>query len=388
MTERFYSTATVLILVAALCFALPTTSEARVTEPDSTSVIIPGISYAQYLEKMPWAVQVITIERSAWNNLGVTLGGPTVLGIEPLDRTIKRLIATAPPIEAAVNGDFYQLADGPFQGDPIGLCVTNGELVSSPINRSAFIIREDGSITIGRYSFEAVVGDSQGNTYPLDGVNQHCPDDGIVLLTPRFNNVTRPEEGSTILVAGPLDEPLKPQGTYRFTVQDKMSGTTETQISQNRILLLGKGKGAAFLESFEKGRDITCAYGMYPDPGRIRHAVGGGPRLMRNGMIIIEAGREGIGESFVTTRHPRTALGYDNNKLYLVTIDGRREGYSVGMSLPETAEVLLKLGAEDAINLDGGGSTTCWADGQIRNRPSDNRVRPIANAIVIYGSDK
>ena len=200
--------------------------------------------------------------------------------------------------------------------------------------------------------------------------------------------MTRPEEGSTILIAGPLDEPLKPQGTYRFTVQDKLPGSNEVPIPSNRILLVGKGKGAAFLEQFKKGMDITCAYGMYPDPGKIRHAVGGGPRLMRNDMIIIEAGREGIGERFVTARHPRTALGYNNDNLYLVTIDGRRDGYSVGMSLPETAEVLLMLGAEEAINLDGGGSTTCWADGQIRNRPSDNRIRPIANAVVVYGADK
>ena len=134
MTDRYYSKAVVIALTAVLCLAFPINSTARVTEPDSTAVIAPGITYAQYSDNTPWAVQVITIERRNWKNLGVALGGPTVLGIEPLNRTIERLTTNAYPIEAAINGDFYQLAEGPFQGDPIGLCVTNGELVSSPVN--------------------------------------------------------------------------------------------------------------------------------------------------------------------------------------------------------------------------------------------------------------
>ncbi|MCP4726136.1 MAG: phosphodiester glycosidase family protein, partial [bacterium] len=72
--------------------------------------------------------------------------------------------------------------------------------------------------------------------------------------------------------------------------------------------------------------------------------------------------------------------------IFLITVDGRRPGHSIGMSLYELSEFMLELGCEEAMNLDGGGSTTMWINGKIRNRPSDGIVRPIANAILIYSS--
>ena len=83
-------------------------------------------------------------------------------------------------------------------------------------------------------------------------------------------------------------------------------------------------------------------------------------------------------------RHPRTAFGFNDERAFFVTVDGRQPGYSIGMSLLELAELLQELGATEGINLDGGGSTTMWAEGEIKNRPSDGGPRPIANALVVY----
>ena len=88
-------------------------------------------------------------------------------------------------------------------------------------------------------------------------------------------------------------------------------------------------------------------------------------------------------------RHPRTAAGVsaDGRTLYLVAIDGRQAGWSVGLTLPELADVLIGLGADDAVNLDGGGSTAFVhqpADGdRIINKPSDGRFRPVANHLGV-----
>jgi len=71
-----------------------------------------------------------------------------------------------------------------------------------------------------------------------------------------------------------------------------------------------------------------------------------------------------------------------------VTVDGLQEGYSAGMSLPELAGFLKELGADDALNLDGGGSTTMWVNGHICNRPSDGRIRPIANALLLFNTSQ
>lgn len=102
--------------------------------------------------------------------------------------------------------------------------------------------------------------------------------------------------------------------------------------------------------------------------------------------------------SFHQNRHPRTAVAITNDKrLFLVTIDGR-SFQAYGMSISELTNFLQDLGAEDALNLDGGGSTTMWiknmSENGVVNFPSDNMQfdhlgeRNVANALLILSSDK
>ena len=351
--------------------------------------VTPGVTYRDITrDEGPWAIQVLEIDRNAPGiNLETVIGNRYILGIEPLNGIIKRLSSRNHNILAGINGDFYILKAGPFQGDPIGLCVVNGELVSSPVRRSAFVITDDGSLSIDRFVMNAEIKRTDGETFRISGINQHCPDNSIVVLTPLFNDTNRPQENSTFLLAGPLSEPLKPEGKYALTAIETHPGDTELAIPPQRVALVGRGSGADFLNNIGIDESIECSVSLDPSPGTIQHAVGGGPRILRDGEISIEAEQEGISQTFVDTRHPRTALGYNENTIYLVTVDGRQEGYSAGMSLPELAALLKELGAEDAINLDGGGSTTMWVTGEIRNRPSDGMVRPIANGILIYCSE-
>ncbi len=99
--------------------------------------------------------------------------------------------------------------------------------------------------------------------------------------------------------------------------------------------------------------------------------------------------------SFVETRHPRSAMAVMNDgRVLLLTVDGRLPGMSEGIRLTELAHLLRVLGAEDAINLDGGGSTTLWAaaapENGVLNHPSDNKEfdhtgeRKVANIICVY----
>ena len=108
--------------------------------------------------------------------------------------------------------------------------------------------------------------------------------------------------------------------------------------------------------------------------------VGGGPRLLRAGRVAVTAKAEGFAPpqapaffgTFVAARQPRTLAGVRaDGTLLLVTVDGRRPGWSVGMTLPEAARLMRSLGARDALNLDGGGSTTMIVRGEVVNRPSD-----------------
>jgi exopolysaccharide biosynthesis protein len=120
-----------------------------------------------------------------------------------------------------------------------------------------------------------------------------------------------------------------------------------------------------------------------------REAVGGRIGLVRDGVILVAP--DTAKEPGFVARNPRTAAGIsrDGRHLILATIDGRQKPYSDGTTLHETAAIMLGLGARDALNLDGGGSTTLVyrdAHGELRvaNRPSDKGVeRAVGDAVAI-----
>src|SRR5581483_224102 len=115
--------------------------------------------------------------------------------------------------------------------------------------------------------------------------------------------------------------------------------------------------------------------------------LGGWPRILKDGRNVAAraAWSEGTLSSNAEARHPRSAVGFsrDSATLYLVTVDGRQAS-SVGMTLIELADFLRKLGAWDAMNFDGGGSTTLVVDGKVVNSPSDPAgERPVGNALLV-----
>ena len=117
--------------------------------------------------------------------------------------------------------------------------------------------------------------------------------------------------------------------------------------------------------------------------------IGGNPTLIEHGRVQHQSINDG--SSFANGVHPRTAIAYNARagKLFLVTVDGRQRRYSVGMSLGRLTRFLRKrLGATEALNLDGGGSTTMVVRGQVRGRPSDGTERAVSSALVILpGAD-
>jgi exopolysaccharide biosynthesis protein len=113
--------------------------------------------------------------------------------------------------------------------------------------------------------------------------------------------------------------------------------------------------------------------------------VQAGPLLVADGAIVFDAlaDREGFSagagqfDSDITDgRYPRTALGVSSESLVAVACDGRRSNVDGGLSLFELAEAMVELGAESAINLDGGGSTTLVHRGHLLNRPYSTQDQP------------
>ncbi len=82
-------------------------------------------------------------------------------------------------------------------------------------------------------------------------------------------------------------------------------------------------------------------------------------------------------------RHPRVAIGWNDQYIFLVEVDGRQRSLSVGMTFPELAAYMVKLGCQEAMNMDGGGSATLWVCGNVINSPSEGKERPCSNALVV-----
>ena len=131
----------------------------------------------------------------------------------------------------------------------------------------------------------------------------------------------------------------------------------------------------------------TASFPAGGAPWPLGTGIGGGPVLVENGQPRITWEAEvffgsGIGE--VSTRNPRTAVGYTaEGKILFVVVDGRQP-ISIGASLTELADILISLGAVEAINLDGGGSSTMIANGTLVNRPEGGiSERQVASALVL-----
>ncbi len=147
------------------------------------------------------------------------------------------------------------------------------------------------------------------------------------------------------------------------------------------------------------GRSCPCrvraALAGQDDLEGIEDAVaGGGSREdVPAGSLLVASGESRGATARVepARRHPRTAAGVsrDGRTLLLLVVDGRQPGWSIGATLPELAVLMLEAGAGDAVNLDGGGSSAMWhrepgaVAGRVLNRPSDGRVRPVANHLGV-----
>ena len=128
--------------------------------------------------------------------------------------------------------------------------------------------------------------------------------------------------------------------------------------------------------------DVTVRLQLRPGWSGVVAAIGGGPQIVRNGSPVFRAGEE-FTTSQLAPRSPRTGVGQlKDGRIILVTVDGRQPGLSVGLTNFELAQTLARLGAVNAMALDGGGSTTMAYDGRVLNAPSDGSERRIATALV------
>jgi len=288
-------------------------------------------------------------------------------------------------VSAAINGDFYH-RDGTYAGAPYGLQVAEGELLSAPSGAPSVWIDAQGQPHLGKISsaFQVVWPDGSTASFRLNGERRW---DGLELYTQAVGRSTRTAGGREIILetaGGGTWLPLRAGEVYSARVREiRQAGNT--RIEPGTMVLSAGPALAPRLPSLSISNVLRLSTATLPALHGVRAAISGDPILVSNGLAQKGSTARAMGyhQHSMEQRHPRAAVGWNQQYFFLVEVDGRQWDLSVGMSLDELSDYLVRLGCEQAMNFDGGGSATLWFKGEVRNSPCENAEREISNCLAI-----
>lgn len=339
-----------------------------------------GFGYARdVLAKGPVSIHVFKLERSHQDlGLATTSGKGPFLGMGTVPDQVKAFPTHIGTPIAAINGDFYE-NDAPYQGSPRDLQIRMGELLSAPHGHACFWIDPDGSPRMTNLVSRLKILWADGSETPV-GLNEPRKPDMAVVYTAATGGTTHTQDGLEVVLESPADSaptsiPIRPGVPIKTRVRAVLSAGNAPIGTNQVVLSMGPSHPKASAKPLP-GDPVVFSTETVPNLAGVTTAIGGGPTLVRDGKPNRWTGFQ--------MRHPRSAIGWSKDYFFLVVVDGRQAGLSVGMTLTELAEYMAHLGCENAMNLDGGGSTTLWALGNVMNNPSEGQERPAANAIVVY----
>jgi exopolysaccharide biosynthesis protein len=342
--------------------------------------LAPGVVHQAITDPAgPFAIHLVTVTLSSPSTIDLALALDVLPGLETTSSMARRRGATV-----AINGDY---ADPDHAGRPIHTFAKDGRLLQTAILLGNNHAVDDREVTVfmGRPNVQVVAEVPRtGLVLAVAQVNRGAPaGDEVAMFTPEGVTLERPPADATsarLRAAGPATVRADGWAETAYTVEEV--GQLGGPVPAGTVVLSTPpaGTAAADLNALEVGDLVTVAWSVATWPG-ILDTSGGNPTLVRNGRVL--SGNVD-GTTPFHRRNPRTGVGATaDGRLLLVTVDGRQPDHSVGMTLREFAELFVGLGAQAAINLDGGGSTTMVLDGTVVNRFSDSQERRIPTAVLV-----
>ncbi len=360
----------------------------------------------------PWNLDVITVDPGKYQGQLAASFGPDLEKRE----TTSQLASDAHAL-AAVNAGFFVFdPKAGAEGDPAGVGVYGGRVLSEAVaDRPAFVIDgKKNSSSIQRLTWAGKVSAPSGEA-ALDGIDRvpglirNCGGANDLPTSGPLQDVTCTNSNELVTFT-PEFGPATPAGPGLEVMVD--SHDTVTSIAETRgaavpaggHTIQATGTDVARLRALAPvGAKLRIDAGLLGQDGKplrtdkATSVVNGGPLLVKDGGEDVTVRHDGMvhpndGNSFyygwVHKRNPRTFAGTDaQGRTMLVTADGRSTA-SLGLSLKEEADVALSLGVVQAMNLDGGGSTTAVAQGKVQNSPSGGSERAIGDALLVLPGRK
>jgi exopolysaccharide biosynthesis protein len=313
-----------------------------------------------------------------------------IAGRSPVAEMANRSGATA-----AINGDFFDIGRtnapaGPAVADgrPLKAAVPHGRRMGPAVPGAeidyVFTVGTDRVARIDHLRLEAQASGPSG-THEVVALNQYAvPVNGIGIFTPAWGDVDRARTlcGTDVDRNAPCAS-QQAEVLVRDGAVVKAGRPRGGRIPDGGLALTGREKGAVAVRSLQVGDRVDVEYALIPESGHAPElAVGGSPIMFDGNPVPRLDDRE---------RAPRSAAGIsaDGRRMWLMTLDGRQAD-SVGATLHELAKLLREMGVDDAVNLDGGGSSTLVfrdpgaTEVTIVNDPSDPSPRFVPNGIGIY----
>jgi Phosphodiester glycosidase len=311
-----------------------------------------------------------------------------------------------------VNGGFFVTSDADgVQGTQSALGAYGGVLESmSAGSRAALVLGDGGRRDRIANLSTTVTARAGGARYAVQGINRvpglvrDCGRPGAAPTEHAVQDVTCQERDDLVLFTPEFGAPL-PSGPGTQAVLDGSGrvvsvGARGGSVPAGSTVLQGIGAAADWLTGHARtgqrvavAEEIRDAAGRRVVLGPQDSIVSAAPMLVRGGRVDIDAAGEGVvdpadlsfGYAWANNRQPRTMAGIDaRGRLLLVTVDGRQKGGSEGFTITEAARFMRSLGAVQALNLDGGGSTAMAVNGTLVTNPSDaTGERPVGDTVQV-----
>ncbi len=356
--------------IVLLCLTWMSVQAQSLFETHTTTRVGPGMVYKHItVPSRLWNINVLEIDlTNPYVIMETVKANERLSGYETTSSMAGRKNYQDHEVVGAVNGDFY--ASG---GIPLNTQVVNGQILQNPIDWPVLSFDFENYPTIDPVSFSGSLITGNQNQ-PVNGINRDRGTDQLILYNSFYGGSTGTNiYGTEIKVTVVSDWYVN--DTLRCRVEEK-SNSGDMSLSPGIAVLSGHGTAGTFLQNnVQVGDTVKLLLKLQPGPVKLTQLVGGNLKIVDNGAYT---------GSTNTDVHPRTAAGFsaDHHILYLATVDGRVPGSYTGMSYRELADLMIYLGADQAVNLDGGGSSTMVVYGQIKNHPSDGPERAVANSLI------
>jgi len=311
-------------------------------------------------------------------DLKPVLSNGLVTGRETVSSMQRRLSSRA--TVAGVNGDLFNWGSG----RPSGIFLRKNLLFTRAFyNRSSLGIGVDGLLRTGfvRYTGTWQFGSNKERilrefNHPLE------QDSGVVLYSPTWGPRTPRVRGAREIVLSHV-APVGPNKDLVGRVVLRSWSTRHNIPAGGAVLQASGARRKVLLEEAKLGHWVKLHVSLTPWWSDVKDAIGGGPRIVSGGVPVYQAG-ESFLPSQLLPRNPRTAVGQlANGRILMVAVDGRTS-WSAGVTNSQLARLMADLGAQTAMALDAGGSTTMAFDGQVLNHPSDGGERAVADSLMVF----